>query len=84
MDQFIFAPKLATFDIEGAVAKLNTGLWRRRNAPSENCRDAQQKLAGLERFDQIIVGTALQARDAVFNFAAGGQEQYGGIVVLSD
>ena len=60
--------------IEAQVADGELGAAARR-APAHQRPDAGEQLAALERLDQIVVGAAVEALDAVLGVGARGEDQ---------
>ena len=56
------------------VADLERG-GPARGAPAQQGPDPRQQLLALERLDQVVVGAAVEAGDAVLGLGAGGQHQ---------
>ena len=68
------APHLAGIGVELEVADAERGgaAWR---APPQQRPDPGQQLLALEGLDQVVVGAAVEAGDAVLGLGAGGQHQ---------
>src|SRR4051812_36871968 len=74
LDFPLAAADLAGVGIEDEVAYLHRGGATRGTAPQQR-PDPRQQLLALERLDQVIVGAAVEAGDAVLGLGAGGQHQ---------
>ena len=62
-------------ELERAEANRGLGLDRRPGAAAEHRAQAQDEFVGLERLGEVVVGAGLEAGDAIFGRAPGGEQQ---------
>src|ERR1019366_8740872 len=66
-----------TARVDGKVTNPQHGFLQLRPAPQKRA-NAGQQFTEIERFCEVVIGSAVEAGDPIIHFDSGGEQQYGG------